>query len=84
MTMSFSLCAVIAEGAKEKQPGPARLDRRHCLPAMHGRTGCSGCTPAEPYPPSRDNKLIQSAQHPKKESTKNIALYPFNEHEQVI
>jgi hypothetical protein len=51
--MSFSHCAVIAEGLlKEKQPDPRLAAWAGAmLPAMHGRTGCSGCTPAEPYPP---------------------------------
>ena len=53
--MSFSHYAVIAEGLqKKKQAGPSLAGWAGAmLAAMHGRTGCSGCTPAEPYPPSR-------------------------------
>jgi hypothetical protein len=55
--MSLSLYTVIAEQLKKtlrQQPKKAAAGTMHS--AMHGQTGRSGCTPAEPYPPSR--KLI--------------------------
>ena len=61
MTMSFSLWTVVAEPSK-RDPRPQQLGPGADASAIHGRLGCSGCTPAEPYPPNRENKHIQSAQ----------------------
>ena len=52
--MSFSLYAVVAEHPEKPRPGqgnpPAGRDAANCNP----RTArCSGCAPAEPYPPRR-------------------------------
>src|ERR1043166_54353 len=54
-TMSFSLWAVFAE--EKQKPDPAGAGPGLALPANDGRAGCSGCTPAEPYPPSRKTLL---------------------------
>ena len=39
--------------ARQAGPGDA-------LPAIHGRIGCSGCTPAEPYPPNRADRKTEN------------------------
>ena len=57
ITMSFSLCAVVAEHSRKQNSQPQNWLRPGAdASAIHGRLGCSGCTPAEPYPPSRANK----------------------------
>jgi hypothetical protein len=62
MTMSFSLYAMVAETPKKQNSQPQNSLRPGAdASAIHGRLGCSGCTPAEPYPPNRENKHIQSA-----------------------
>jgi|GEM_PF-7000085 len=69
ITMSFSLSAVVAEHSKKQNPQPQNWLRLGAdASAIHGRLGCSGCTPAEPYPPNRGNKHTQPARgnHPKK------------------
>ena len=60
LTMSFSLCAVVAEHPEKQNPAQ-QAGPGDALPAIHGRLGCSGCTPAEPYPPNRANKHIEPA-----------------------
>jgi len=51
-TMSFSLSAVVAEHSKMQNSQPQNWLRPGAdASAIHGRLGCSGCTPAEPYPP---------------------------------
>src|SRR5262245_44296293 len=35
-------------------------------PAIHGRSGRSGCTPAEPYPPSRGRRSHSSSRNDKR------------------
>jgi hypothetical protein len=61
-TMSFSLCAVVAEHSKKQNSQPQNWLRPGAdASAIHGRLGCSGCTPAEPYPPNRGNSIPNSA-----------------------
>lgn len=67
ITMSFSLSAVVAEHSKKQNSQPQNWLRLGAdASAIHGRLGCSGCTPAEPYPPNRGNKHTQPTQwhHP--------------------
>ena len=69
ITMSFSLWAVVAEHSRKQNSQPQNWLRPGAdASAIHGRLGCSGCTPAEPYPPSRANKHTEPARwnHPKK------------------
>ena len=62
ITMSFSLCAVVAEQSGKQNSQPQNWLRPGAdASAIHGRLGCSGCTPAEPYPPSRANKHTEPA-----------------------
>jgi hypothetical protein len=56
ITMSFSLWAVVAKHAKKQNSQPQKLRLGADASAIHGRLGCSGCTPAEPYPPNRVNQ----------------------------
>jgi len=57
ITMSFSLWAVVAKHSRKQNSQPQNWLRLGAdASAIHGRLGCSGCTPAEPYPPSRANK----------------------------
>ena len=70
MTMSFSLYAMVAETPKKQNSQPQNCLRPGAdASAIHGRLGCSGCTPAEPYPPNRANKHTEPARwnHPKME-----------------
>jgi len=70
ITMSFSLSPVVAEHSKKPNSQPQNWLRLGAdASAIHGRLGCSGCTPAEPYPPNRGSKHTQPARwdHPKKE-----------------
>ena len=54
LTMSFSLCAMVAEYSEKQNSQPQQELRPGAdASAIHGRLGCSGCTPAEPYPPNR-------------------------------
>jgi len=54
ITMSFSLCAMVAEHPRKQNSQPQNWLRPGAdASAIHGRLGCSGCTPAEPYPPNR-------------------------------
>jgi hypothetical protein len=55
--MSFSLWAVFAEAFQKQKARSRNAEPGFAFPANDGRAGCSGCTPAEPYPPSRDNIL---------------------------
>jgi len=56
ITMSFSLCAMVAEHSKKQNPQPQNWLRPGAdASAIHGRTERSGCTAAEPYPLSREN-----------------------------
>ena len=69
ITMSLSLSAVVAEHSKKQNSQPQNWLRLGAdASAIHGRLGCSGCTPAEPYPPNRANKHTEPARwnHPKK------------------
>jgi len=60
--MSFSLCAVVAEHSKKQNSQPQNSLRLGAdASAIHGRLGCSGCTPAEPYPPNRGNQRSEPA-----------------------
>jgi hypothetical protein len=59
ITMSFSLWAVVAKHSKKQNSQPQKLRLGADASAIHGRLGCSGCTPAEPYPPSRTNQHTQ-------------------------
>src|SRR5213594_201231 len=64
--LSFSLCAVIAEGGIAEQKARASLargTRGNAFLQCTGGRGRSGCTPAEPYPPSRTDK-IRDEPHP--------------------
>ncbi len=57
ITMSFPLCAMVAEHSKKQNSQPQNWLRPGAdASAIHGRLGCSGCTPAEPYPPNRANE----------------------------
>jgi len=56
ITMSFSLWAMVAEHSKKQNSQPQKLRLGADASAIHGRLGCSGCTPAEPYPPNRVNQ----------------------------
>ena len=56
ITMSFSLWAMVAEHSKKQNSQPQKLRLGADASAIHGRLGCSGCTPAEPYPPNRANQ----------------------------
>ena len=88
ITMSFSLCPVVAEHSRKPISQPQQGLRPGAdASAIHGRLGCSGCTPAEPDPPKRAHKLTPPADHanPKRwplprlcqtTPTKKIALYP--------
>ena len=69
ITMSVSLCSVVAEHSRKQNSHPQnRLMLGADASAIHGRLGCSGCTPAEPYPPNRENKPTEPARsnQPKK------------------
>ena len=81
ITMSFSLSAVVAEHSKKQNPQPQNWLRLGAdASAIHGRLGCSGCTPAEPYPPNRGNKHTQPARwsHPKKGMAATFFIYNDN------
>jgi len=51
--MSLSLYTVIAEQSRKQKPTAVGAAAGADASAIHGRSGRSGCTPAEPYPPSR-------------------------------
>jgi hypothetical protein len=62
ITMSFSLWTVVAKHSKKQNSQPQNWLRPGAdASAIHGRLGCSGCTPAEPYPPNRANKHTEPA-----------------------
>ena len=62
LTMSFSLCAMVAEYSEKQNSQPQQELRPGAdASAIHGRLGCSGCTPAEPYPPNRANQHSEPA-----------------------
>ena len=70
-TMSFSLWAMVAEHSKKQNSQPQNWLRPGAdASAIHGRYGCSGCTPAEPYPPNRANEHTKPirANQPKRAS----------------
>jgi hypothetical protein len=78
ITMSLSLSAVVAEHSKKQNSQPQNWLRLGAdASAIHGRLGCSGCTPAEPYPPNRGNKHTQPARgsHPKKGMAATFFIY---------
>ena len=54
--ISFSLWAMVAKHSKKNSQPQTWLRPGVDASAIHGRFGCSGCTPAEPYPPNRANK----------------------------
>jgi hypothetical protein len=62
--VSFSLWTVIAATLPKQKTQPFLPDGLgQCFPAMHGQTGRSGCTPAEPYPPSCTFSLALTPQN---------------------
>jgi hypothetical protein len=78
ITMSLSLSAVVAEHSKKQNSQPQNWLRLGAdASAIHGRLGCSGCTPAEPYPPNHGNKHTQPARgsHPKKGMAATFFIY---------
>jgi hypothetical protein len=63
ITMSFSLWAVVAKHSQKRNSQPQNwLGLGADASAIHGRLGCSGCTPAEPYPPNRADQHTEAAQ----------------------
>ena len=73
-TMSFSLCAMVAEHSKKQNSQPQNWLRPGAdASAIHGRLGCSGCTPAEPYPPNRANKHTEPARGNQSQKTMDTA-----------
>ena len=88
ITMSFSLCAMVAEHSKKQNSQPQNwLKLGADASAIHGRLGCSGCTPAEPYPPNRASEHTEPtrANQPKRVSAadglvqnnnREISFYP--------
>lgn len=69
-TMSFSLSAVVAEHSKKQNSQPQQWLRPGAdASAIHGRLGCSGCTPAEPYPPNRANEHTEPSWPDQSEKT---------------
>ena len=61
ITMSFSLCAVVAEYSRKQNSQPQNWLRLGAdASAIHGRRGCSGCTPAAPYPPQPRKTSLQN------------------------
>jgi hypothetical protein len=97
ITMSFSLYAMVAEHSKKQNSQPQNWLRPGAdASAIHGRLGCSGCTPAEPYPPNRASQHTEPtrANQPKRasaadgfvqnnEQSRNLIL-PLNQIQQVI
>ena len=78
ITMSFSLSPAVAEHSKKPNSQPQNWLRLGAdASAIHGRLGCSGCTPAEPYPPNRANKHTPPARwnHPKKGMPATFFIY---------
>jgi hypothetical protein len=88
ITMSFSLCAMVAEHSKKQNSKPQNWLRLGAdASAIHGRLGCSGCTPAEPYPPNRasehteptrasQSKRLSGAEGFVQNNNREISLYP--------
>jgi hypothetical protein len=67
ITMSFSLCAMVAEHSRKQNSQPQNLLRPGAdASAIHGRTERSGCTPAEPYPLSRATRLTELSNQTKR------------------
>ena len=62
-TSSFSLCAVVAKYSREALGTSLSCCRERNASALHGRTERSGCTAAEPYPPSRSDTLRMRRNH---------------------
>ena len=62
ITMSFSLYAMVAQPSKKQNSQPQNWLRLGAdASAIHGRLGCSGCTPAEPYPPNREKQAYTTS-----------------------
>ena len=78
ITMSFSLWAVVAEHSRKQNSQPQNWLRLGAdASAIHGRLGCSGCTPAEPYPPQpRKQAYGTSAVKPTQEGDGRYPLHP--------
>jgi hypothetical protein len=84
-TMSFSLCAVVAEHSKKQNSQPQNWLRLGAdASAIHGRLGCSGCTPAEPYPPNRGNKHTQPARWNHPENGMATAFFSQTTTKQIV
>jgi hypothetical protein len=56
ITISFSLCAVVAEHSRGTSGSSPKPLPEADASAIHGRTERSGCTAAEPYPLSRNKQ----------------------------
>ncbi len=72
--MSFSLCAVIAEGAKENKPGPARLDRGNAFLQCTDGLGAQVALLQSPIPPAVTTSLFKPRNTPRKKHEKHRAL----------
>ncbi len=69
-TMSLSLWTVVAKHSKKQNSQPPQWLRPGAdASAIHGRLGCSGCTPAEPYPPNRANQHTEPSWPDQSEKT---------------
>ena len=80
-TMSLSLCAMVAEHSKKQSSQPQDyLKPGADASAIHGRLGCSGCTPAEPYPPNRAEKHTESAPESQPQTTMHTAGFSQNKY----
>ncbi len=77
ITMSFSLCAMVAEHSKKQNSQPQNWLRPGAdASAIHGRLGCSGCTPAEPYPPNRASEHTEPTRANQTKSARATGLRP--------
>jgi hypothetical protein len=76
--MSFSLCAVIAEGrlGKEKQPGPAKLGRGNasCNARADRVLRLHSCRALSPQP--RQQAYHNGTVEPKQRKHANFSFYP--------
>jgi hypothetical protein len=77
ITMSFSLWTMVAEHSKKQNSQPQNWLRPGAdASAIHGRTERSGCTPAEPYPLSRDARLRELSHQTKRTINPTFNLAP--------
>jgi hypothetical protein len=77
ITMSFSLWTMVAEHSKKQNSQPQNCLRPGAdASAIHGRTERSGCTPAEPYPLSRDARLRELSSHTKRTNNPTFNFAP--------